>query len=83
MGGVAGGLAKAAVVIAQGGDAVAGEVVGDDGKGLVVEECLIAVLQAAARDEKKAEGSPTPDLPSRERSCWEGEGGGKGMGGGG
>ena len=83
MGGVAGGLAKAAVVIAQGGDAVAGEVVGDDGKGLVVVERFVAILQAAAGDEEEAEGSPTLTLPSREGSCWEGVGGGKGMGGGG
>ena len=62
---------------------MAGQVVGDDGKGLVVEECLIAVLQATARDEEEAEGSPTLTLPSREGSCWEGEGGGKGVSGGG
>lgn len=44
----AGAGADAAVVVAEGGDAVGGQVVGQDEEGAVVEELFVAVLLAAA-----------------------------------
>ena len=52
-----------------------GEVVGDDSEWLVVEECLIAILQAATRDEEQAEARPRP-LPKGGGQC---EGAGEGV----
>ena len=49
-GAVAGGGSLAAVVVAQRGDAMPRQVVGDDGERTVTEELLVAVLQAAAGD---------------------------------
>ena len=51
--GVAGGLSETSVIVAQGGDAVAGEVVGNDSERFVIEECFVTVLETAARDEEK------------------------------
>ena len=72
---VASGLSEASVVIAQGSDAVASEVIGNDCEGLVLEKGFVAVLQATARDEEKAEAYPRP-LPKGGGQC---EGAGEGV----
>ena len=70
IGGVASGLTESAVVVTECGNAMTGEVVGDDCEWLVVEECLIAILQAATRHHEETEARPRP-LP---------KGGGQGEG---
>ena len=50
---VSGGLPKATVVVAEGGNPGAGQCIGNYGKGLVLKDFLVAVLETAAGDHDK------------------------------
>ena len=50
---VSGGLTKASIVVAEGGDAGACQRIGNYGEGLVLKDFFIAVLETAAGDHDK------------------------------
>ena len=50
---IAGRFAEAAVIVAKRGDALAGEIIRDDGERLVLKEFLVTILQTAASDHQQ------------------------------